>query len=208
MIKLAFITLIVATVFTTCPNDEFCVSCGDNNRCLQCVNAYIDDNGVCQKGNSEIVKNCYSFATQITCGICNEGYYVLNGLCAEIPIDKCGVAEFNENNVLECMLCSNGKIPVSGKCDGETDCSIDNCKYCHTATECGYCDSGYSINDTAKCTKNIVDDCISVIGDPLCSTCGRGYFMALTECKKTDVQGSSVILSAFVSLIAALKLFA
>ena len=205
MIKLALLAIIAATAFAACPGDEFCAQCSTDNKCNLCVNAYADANGLCQQGDGETVEHCYSFATKTTCASCNEGYYLKSNLCHEITIENC--VDVDSEDTTKCTLCSNGKIAKDGKCVDGADCAIDGCDYCVTATECAWCKKDYSLTEELKCIKDPISNCMtSALG--LCASCERGYYDAGTECKKTGVQGSSVIISAFVSLMAVMKLYA
>ena len=205
MIKIAILSLIAVTALSRCPNDEFCTMCNENNNCSLCVNAFSDDEGICQQGDGENVENCYTFADRTTCASCNKGYYVSNGRCREITVDKCAMVDSEDST--KCIVCNNGKLPADGKCQDGDDCNLSNCKHCRTAEVCAVCDDKYAVNENGKCISDPIDNCQSALSGT-CIACSRGYYMSSSECKKTGVQGSSIILSAFVSLMVAMKLFA
>ena len=205
MIKLVSLAIVIATAFTACPDDEFCLACTDNNICSICVNAYANDNGVCVQGDGETVENCFTFASATTCQTCNEGYYVSEGKCVEIAIDNC--ASVNSDEPTVCTACDNGKIPSNGNCEDGADCELDNCDICKSATECFECDDSHVLTEDGTCVEESVDHCRQRV-DGACFMCERGYYDASGSCEETDVQGNTAILSAFVSLIAVIKMMA
>ena len=204
MIKLALFALIASFAFAACPNDEYCASCNDNT-CALCVNAYVNDSGVCVQGDGETLENCYTFLSATTCAICNDGYYLTTSLtCAEITIDNCLALDSEDSS--KCAVCDNNKVVSNGACVDGADCSIDNCKYCVTSSVCYECDKDYSVNENGACVKNTIDNCHSTIAS-ICVACQRGYYMSSTACESTGVQGSSSILSVIVSMMVMVKLF-
>ena len=205
MFKLVVVAIIAATAFTLCPTDEFCNSCGANNHCLMCTNAFIADSGSCVQGDGELVEDCQTFETSVTCQTCNAGFYLAAGKCIEITIDKC--AAVSSTDITKCVACFDNILPTDGKCDTDVKCTATNCDICGEGNVCQDCDKGYSINENSVCITEPIKNCRGALSNS-CIVCRRGSFMATAECKSTDVQGSSVILSAFISLIAALKLFA
>ena len=192
-----------ATYCDPCPNDEFCASCSGDNTCNVCVNAYSNEDGICQRGDTDKVKNCYTFASETTCGRCNPGYYVSNGTCVQITIDNCIAVDLEDSS--KCVACDNGKIPSAGNCNDGDDCDIANCDVCFTATECIMCKDNYSLTTDQKCVEDPTEYCLRTQNNN-CQECQRGFYMSESTCKQTNLQGNSMISSAFAILIIGLQM--
>lgn len=123
----------------TCPRDEYCANCR-GNRCNICVNSFSDANGVCQRyvatgvgaGNNTNNNdtNCFTY-TQNGCAACNSGYYLVNGVCTRITVDRC--VEVNPAAPTQCIACDNGRLPLNGSCNNGAECNIDRCAICKYA---------------------------------------------------------------------------
>ena len=79
--------------FGTCAGeDQNCLSCDDDGKCLLCVHAYPDRDGVCQPIST--IPNCLIYDTDkdyynIKCDECNLGYKKDSGACLKIITNNC-----------------------------------------------------------------------------------------------------------------------
>lgn len=201
LIIIAFIT--TCALSAACPADPYCTSC-DGAKCLICVNSFLGANDICQAATAEI-DNCYTYATATTCSECDWDYYVSSNTCKKITLDGC--AMLNENGTT-CFICADSKLPVNGLCADGTECTLENCEFCLSATVCYECDAGYSVGTDGKCVKNTVTGCTN-IASATCAVCDWGYYHTGTSCVETDVQGNYAgILSAIIALVAFVKVAA
>lgn len=202
MIKFIALSLIMTAILSAaCPHDEYCVTC-DGFKCTYCVNTYPDASGVCQLPTT-VIDQCFSYSNINTCEECYRGYHLANNTCTKITIEDCMV--LNSEDTTKCGVCDNGLLPKNGVCKDGDDCSLDNCDLCANATTCLKCEKAYAVNLTGKCVKDPIDNC-DITDGTTCIVCSHKYYQSDNKCEKTDVQDSSLITSALMSLFVLLKL--
>lgn len=205
MIKVFTVALIAAAIMTAaCPADEYCSKCV-GAKCLVCVNAYLV-NDICTPVTTAIA-NCRSYSSATLCSSCAPGYRLLANVCSEITIADCDYVD-DKITVATCIGCGNGKIVSANACKDGASCSADNCSICDSLGLCQMCKSNFSISATNTCVKDPIPNCAAAFTAGVCAVCEFGYYDMVTECKKTDLQNSSSIISAFAALMVMMKLIA
>lgn len=186
-----------------CPNDEYCQTCGADNKCTYCANAYIDANGICQPPTTAI-DDCFNYTSATVCSECQWEYYLSGNKCVKIDIDDCW--DVNPTAPTKCTICGNGKLPTAdGSCKDGADCTVEDCEACNSATTCEVCDDDYTVVST-KCAKETVDNCGEATGT-VCTLCLDGYYASGNTCKESSVQENVSIFSAVALFAVLAKLF-
>ena len=171
----------------SCPEDKRCLSC-DGNVCVRCIYSFADANGVCQ--DADKVDDCKFYSSETQCELCEEGYYLSGNECKEIDVDGCALVNPESPNF--CTVCEDGVVVDNGECEGEVDCSDDNCELCSSQDTCVRCDTDYALTPDGKCVKSD-NNCFSVNEAGDCLRCHKRYFDNDGECKKTREQKSTFI---------------
>ncbi len=170
-----------------CPDDKRCLSC-NGNVCERCIFSFKDANGVCL--DADKVDDCRFYSSETQCEECEEGYYLNGNECVEIDIDDCArVAPANPN---VCLVCEDAIVVNNGACEGEVECSDDNCDRCTSETVCVECEGDYAVTADGKCVKAI-DNCFAVDASSNCLRCEKGSYDRDGECKSTREQKSGFI---------------
>ena len=172
----------------SCPDDKRCLKC-DGNTCARCIFSFKDANGVCQ--DADKVDDCKFYSSETQCEECKDGYYLNGNQCVEIDIDDCARVSADDSNV--CAVCDDAIVVNNGNCEGEVECSDDNCDLCKSENECVECEGDYSVAPDGKCVKAPIDNCFSVDGDGNCLRCEKGSYDRDGECKSTREQKSGFI---------------
>ena len=196
MFKIFALALAAVCILAQCPKDERCLDC-NNTTCGQCYMSYPNATGVCTVGTT--VNNCYSYSANGTCSVCNYGYYLNNGACTEITVDKCAVVDNTAPTT--CIACENSILAANGVCTGTTKCTATNCEICNAANQCLACTSNYSLTTTFTCVAAPVKGCMNVAQDgTTCDKCRPGYYHNGTSCLSSAVSTAMII--NIVSLVA------
>ncbi|EDR22739.1 protein serine/threonine kinase, putative [Entamoeba dispar SAW760] len=183
-----------------CP--ENCTECNEGFPiCYNCKNNYKLDNGVC-KACGDYFPNCKKCNSPdntwtISCGLCNDGYYLVDGKCIKCP-SSCENGLCSNEGV--CYNCKSGTIFNS-----ERQCVVPSSAHCLKSENdwCISCESNYQLINGKYCLKSVgcwegaikVRDgfCISAIdahcrgnGNYQCWDCMLGYIKNGSYCARVE----------------------
>ena len=168
-----------------CPSNK-CLKCSEEKQLI--VIAECDNSAECSS-----IKGCLNCITKDECLICNQGYYLLGGLCYKCT-EGCSICSNNQT----CQYCMSGfELNSDKKCvltynfDFNIDlynqfkqelvqkeCTDNKCLYCtyrYDIETCGKCINGYGPNGI-KCF-HCFDKCIDCYywSRMICRECISGY---------------------------------
>nr|XP_022315010.1 uncharacterized protein LOC111119286 isoform X2 [Crassostrea virginica] len=147
-------------------------ACLRNGNCLNgCVDRWIGPrcDMQCSVTNCE---KCIGSSDQVSCEICNDGYYLDNGGCQKCP-SNCVSCESDS----KCTQCISGFKGPYCKEHCHTNCIDDLCKIDGTCTH-GCNNSMYGI----ECGTPCIDTCLHCLEEDNCTKCSPGYYG--TDCSE------------------------
>ena len=170
-----------------------CASWGQK-ACVTCYNSIADQKGkgclITQKSPNCVLYN----RIRKGCQMCAEGYardfYNAASGCQPHSIDGCLVNDYQASNKrLSCYMCKGGNPNLTQTACVPFDGSGKS-KNCFAGTifgACGYCNKGFSVDDTGKCVPQKAEGCARINKDGKCLGCDfmNGYFVApgdVTQC--------------------------
>ena len=96
-----------------CPNREFYYYLCPINKCLVCSNNELQIFSECDNSENCTINGCLNCITNDECLICNQGYYLLSGICLKC-IEGCSLCSNNDT----CIYCLSGyELNSEKKCD-------------------------------------------------------------------------------------------
>ena len=168
-----------------------------SNKCLLCNNNHLDSWTECDNSvECSLNKGCMNCISNDECLYCNQGYYLLGGICHKC-IEGCSICYDNNS----CEYCLSGfELTLDKKCnltynfDFDIElynrqkeillnktCSDNNCLSCtyrDEKEECQKCSIGYGPyrERCRECSSNCLD-CFYLSGLQYCRECENGYMI-------------------------------
>ena len=149
-----------------------CDACYNEEQCAKCLPGY------------------YFYENTNTCTRCNSPLVVVNSVCRECKVDKCGLCQ--EGNSLKCKECLDQFVLYDDACyvdcptgyyrDGKR-CSkcTEGCAECSSATQCTKCDPEFVLYGT-QC-RNSCPEHFRINENRYCEKCNDDYCLSCTESK-------------------------
>ena len=156
-----------------------CLEFSDRATCSKCEDAYFLKQGRCVNSNIAGCVEPVENASGNTCGECISSRYLSEDKKTCIPGDIAGCVAFESR--VRCTRCDSGKILSADRTECEDlgskaggECDVGSVQ---TEVFCDVCKFGFQKDNSGKCTKIDISDCVAVDKDGKCMLCMPNFSM-------------------------------